>query len=298
MKSIRNIKFISLFLLIFVSGYFEVFTRVSIAQNSDVEKTISSLPAGPIANKNQYDISQLKTLFRYDLSKPLDVKEKVMSDKDGVRILDITFTGVTKKDVDAFLVLPSGKRPVPVVLFVHWGFGRRSQFLDESKLLAKTGIGSLLVSVPFGDSKQHFIQTIIKLRRAIDLLVADQRIDSTRIGYVGHSWGGTLGGLLAGIENRIRAYVLMAGFPSYAKYANREDLEILAGIHYVAHSAPAALMFQFAGDDAFVSRDDAEQYYETADEPKAIRWYDRTTHNFDNETARLDRFNWLHEQLD
>jgi dienelactone hydrolase len=287
-----------LFLLVItVSGYLLTTNGASAAQDSDAEETTNSLPPVQSASNKLYDISQLQALFRYDLMTPVEVEEKVISDEGGVLVLDITYASVNKKKVDAFLVLPSIKRPVPAVIFVHWGFGSRSQFLHESKLLAKTGIGSLLVSAPFGDSKEHFVQTIINLKRAVDLLVADQRVDSTFIGYVGHSWGGTIGGLLAGVENRIRAYVLIAGFPSYAKYARRDDLKLFAGIYYVAHSAPAALMFQFANDDEFVSREDAEQYFEAGGEPKVIRWYDQTSHKFSNESARADRLEWLGKML-
>ena len=77
----------------------------------------------------------------------------------------------------------------------------------------------------------------------------------------------------------------------------RDDLELFAGIYYITHSAPAALMFQFANEDAFVSRGDAEQYFEAGDEPKEIRWYDQTSHNFNNERARLDRLEWLRGML-
>jgi len=280
-----------------IGSHIPAVSEVSAAQASDAEKAVSSLPTKQVVKKSQFAISQLKTLFRYDLNTPLVFEERVISDEAGTSVLDVSFASANNMKVAAFLVLPSAKESVPAVVFVHWGMGSRSQFLDESKLLAQTGVGSLLVSAPFGDSREHFIQSMINLRRAVDLLASDLRIDSTRIGYVGHSWGGTLGGILAGIENRIRAYVLIAGFPSYATYAKRSDLEEFAGIHYVGHATPASLMFQFASEDAFVSSEAARLYFESGSDPKTIHWYEHTTHKFDNEQAQLDRLNWLRTQL-
>ncbi len=280
-----------------IGSHIPAVSEVLAAQASDTEKLVSSLPTRQVAKKNQFDISQLNTLFRYDLNMPLQVEERSKSDRAGISVLDVSFASANNTKVAAFLVLPSAIESVPAVVFVHWGMGSRSQFLDESILLAQSGVGSLLVSAPFGDSRKHFIQSIINLRRAVDLLASDQRIDSTRIGYVGHSWGATLGGILAGIEDRIRAYVLIAGFPSYATYARRDDLEEFAGIHYVGHATPASLMFQFSSNDAFVSSEAARLYFESGSDPKTIHWYKHTTHKFDNEQAQLDRLNWLRIQL-
>lgn len=278
--------------------------------NEAIAATVTSALEAPIAAKSplvlaatnipvteKYAPNELIDQFHYDSQIPLDIREQKLPDKYGISVFDISFASVNNKRVDAFLLLPRGKGPFPVVVFVHWGFGSRSQFLEEANLLAQFGVASLLVNSPFGDSKDHFIQTVINLRRAVDLLVSYQLIDPVRIGYVGHSWGGTLGGILAGVETRIKAYVLIAGFPSYAEYANRKDLEQFAGVLYVGHSSPAALMFQFADEDAFVSREAGERYFNAGGEPKIMRWYDHTTHKFKNEKAQLDRLEWLRKKL-
>ena len=41
-------------------------------------------------------------------------------------------------------------------------------------------------------------------------------MDPKRIAYVGHSYGGVAGGVLAGIEPRISAFVLIGAVPSEA----------------------------------------------------------------------------------
>jgi len=268
-----------------------------VAQASDAQKVLSSLPMMPVSQQHRPDISQLNTLFQYDVKRPLDLQEKVLSNEAGITVYDVSFAGANNREVYAYLILPVAKQPVPAVIFVHWGMGGRSQFLAESKLLAQTGVAALLVSSPFADSRKHFITSIINLRRALDLLTLDRRIDATRIGYVGHSWGGTLGGILAGIEDRIQAYVLIAGFPSYARYAKRSDLDEFTGMYYVAHARPAKLMFQFAIEDKFVTNEAARLYFESGSDPKKIHWYKDATHKFDNEQAQWDRLNWLGTQL-
>jgi poly(3-hydroxybutyrate) depolymerase len=55
------------------------------------------------------------------------------------------------------------------------------------------------------------IQLIVDLRRAVDLLEARGDVDGDRIGYPGFSYGAAMGGLLAGVEHRIAAFVVASG---------------------------------------------------------------------------------------
>jgi fermentation-respiration switch protein FrsA (DUF1100 family) len=119
------------------------------------------------------------------------------------------------------------------------------------------------------------------------------------------------------LEKRIKAYVLMAGLAAHSEWwrasesasARRfrerrtkaqldalvETMAELDAIHFIGHAAPAALMFQFARHDAFVSERDALRYFGAASEPKEIRWYD--TDHFLSDQARRDRIAWLSDQL-
>ena len=45
--------------------------------------------------------------------------------------------------------------------------------------------------------------------REVDLLAARPDVDEKRLGFVGFSFGATLGGILAGVERGIKAYALM-----------------------------------------------------------------------------------------
>ena len=74
-----------------------------------------------------------------------------------------------------------------------------------------------------------------------------------------------------------------------------ETMAAVDAIHFIGRAAPAALLFQCAHRDEFISEQEALRYWTAANEPKEIRWYD--TDHFFNEKARQDRMAWLSEQL-
>ena len=54
-------------------------------------------------------------------------------------------------------------------------------------------------------AREDKTQLLTDLRRGVDLLVARAEVDPARIGYVGHSLGSTLGGVLVGYGARLAA---------------------------------------------------------------------------------------------
>jgi dienelactone hydrolase len=163
-----------------------------------------------------------------------------------------------------------------------------------------------------GDREEQ-IQLIIDLRRAIDLLIARPDVDPERIAYLGVSYGGAMGGLLAGIENRLKAYVLVVGdgglvthvtnpenltmtlnefFEEYGAWI--DDMWSIEPIHYVNHASPTPLLFQNALRDQYVNVGDALCYQETASEPKQVIWYDSEHWPLPDE-AFMDSAMWLQQ---
>jgi dienelactone hydrolase len=55
------------------------------------------------------------------------------------------------------------------------------------------------------------------MRRSIDFLVSKEEIDPSRLGYVGFSWGGSLGANFAAVERRVGSFVLMSAIPRLAR---------------------------------------------------------------------------------
>jgi dienelactone hydrolase len=166
-------------------------------------------------------------------------------------------------------------------------------------------------------SRKEQIQTIVDLRRGLDLLAARPEVDPKRLAYIGHSLGATVGGTLAGVEKRPIAYVLMAGYASLTRATStghdqgalafqelltpeqrRAYIDALApldAVDYLGQAAPAKLLFQFAKNDEFITPLDAATSLAAASDPKEVKWYD-TDHYF-NEQARRDRGNWLDHTL-
>lgn len=162
------------------------------------------------------------------------------------------------------------------------------------------------------------MQWIVDVRRAVDLLLDCFELSSERLGYIGHSFGASFGGVISGIEHRIKAYVLMAGgysateimrtsqHPLIVRARNAMSSEAFETMlvaeapfdacHYIGQAAPSHLFFQFARNDSFVSVTDAQRYFELASSPKQIAWYDDCNHELSVQ-ARLDRAIFLCEQL-
>jgi dienelactone hydrolase len=117
----------------------------------------------------------------------------------------------------AYLALPEGEGPFPVVVYAP---GLRTLAMDSSGYavaLAKKGYAGLLIEEPsldfsLADARgaiADYVQYGIQGRRALDLLQTMPEIDAQRIGFFGWSNGAILGSLLAGLEDRIKAYVFL-----------------------------------------------------------------------------------------
>ncbi len=289
--------------------------------------------AGSVAQSPS--MRELRQMFAYDRALPLDVKEIHVEEKDGVRIHDVSYQSPKGGRVTAYLVVPAGpRRKFAAVIFMHARPGSRNNFLDEAVALAKAGAVSLLIDAPFsrtGESKRDFdftvtkpevdrdiyIQTVIDMRRAVDLLTSRPDIDPKRIGFVGHSYGAHTGAILAGVEKRIKAYVIMAGAPSLTGFLRtstipaiiktrdsltKEQQEnyfktmvVVDPINYIGHVAPAALFLQFGKTDHYPTEENARLYSEKASKPKLVTFYE-AGHAL-NDEAKRDRAAWLRQRL-
>ena len=264
-------------------------------------------PIPPIATPDipRLDYDELVSLFEYDPQAPLNVQEESVTDEDNVKVYEISYASPQGGRVPAYLVVPQGTGQFAGVVFLHESEQNREQFLDDALELAERGAISLLIDAPFRrpgldrgadywmDPLAMYVQTVIDLQRAVDLLASRSDVDGNRLGYVGHSYGAIMGGVLAGIETRIKAYVLMAGHPYWSLYRNVDPR--LDAIQYIDRASPAELFFQFATEDDIITEEAALQYFQAASEPKLLEWYE-AGHRL-NEQARLDRVEWLSIQL-
>lgn len=210
------------------------------------------LHASPLGCQST-NVDSVAHMFDYDPKAPLDLQEKSVEDREGVRVHDISFSSPMGGRVSAYLVTPAGKGPFAGIVFLHSGQWDRHEFLAEAELLARVGAVSVLLDAPpmrppefqkrQPDRLHGYIQMVVDCRRAVDLLEqlsADGNrtsslvvnpvpsphalVDPKRLAYVGHSLGATWGGALAVSERRFKAMVLVAGFSEYSVSAKEFDI--------------------------------------------------------------------------
>ena len=268
-------------------------------------------------------------LFDYDSHASIEYRDAGANQVQGVAVHDISYASPKGGRVPAFLLVPPGKGPFAAVIFVHWGRADRTEFLSEALMRARAGAESLLIDGLFNrpggvsddfahpeKEKEGYIQLVTDLRRGVDLMQSRPEVDRKRIAYVGHSYGATWGGALAGVEHRIRAYVLMGGLPQYGDLSdskwiweqvtrNHSPQEIeqykqayapLEPRNFIGLAPPSTVMFQFARYDRYITPGLARIYWEAAREPKVEKWYD-TSHEFNDPKSLLDRAQFLQDQL-
>jgi dienelactone hydrolase len=254
--------------------------------------------------------------FAYDRVRPLAPR---VLERHGL-VRELTFAGRGGRRVRAVLVVPPGRGPFPAVLYLHGAGGTRHQFLPDAEALARRGFAGLLVdSAWVGASgtgaggvaavrrfRDLEAATVVDLRRGVDLLRSLPAVDDRRLGFVGWSAGARAGAILAGVEPRVRAFVLVAGgaAPVSAYLAGappelRPELERLLGsvdpLRWVAEARPGAIFFQDGRRDEVVPRDALERLAAAAPAPQRIRWYD-ATHRPTPAMVR-DRDAWLAARL-
>ena len=248
---------------------------------------------------------QLAKLFAYDAAAPLSVREAGVTTTDGIAVHDLSYASPVRGRVPAYLVVPKGDGPFPVVLFAPGSSGTRDGFLGDAQALAARGLagflftpphirpdGPLLTTCNAAKDVSTVVQYVKEERRAIDVIASRSELDAKRIGYVGFSLGADFGGILAGVEKRISAYALQSGrahysvfpatdcatrLPAKRRASYREAMGVVNAVHYVGHAAPAALLVQNGTLDPISPRKDVLALYNAASRPKTLRWY-RSAH--------------------
>ena len=167
-------------------------------------------------------------MFDYSQEASLNVRELGIEARGGANVYDVSYANPNGARVSAYLVVPYGEGQFAGVIFLHGGEQDRPAFLNEALSLAKLGAVSLLIDEPSARAmplftepeadRERYIQAVLKLRRGLDLLLSRRDVDPKRIGYVGLSFGSWMGGVLSGVENRVKTYILIAGTPSMTDF--------------------------------------------------------------------------------
>ena len=255
----------------------------------------------------------------YDPKAPLEFQHSPVEDLGFAKLLDISYVSPRGGRVNAYAVIPGGVAHPAGIVWQHWGQGDRSSMLPEAISMARRGAASILINSPANrpnapqaktpeEGLALWLQDAVDIRRAVDALVQNYGVPVTALAYVGHSYGATLGGVVAVGERRFRALVLIGGFASLSESilhpktgspGDKHLVEVYAAIdaeRFIGQAAPAALFLQFARYDRFITEEQANRYAKAASMPKLVRWYD-CGHEFNDAQSTADREDWLAQQL-
>jgi len=281
-------------------------------------------PPDGIDLKSPISCEENISLFTYDENSPLDIREVSRKREDGVTIVDLTYASPMGGYVPATLVEPDGSGPFAGILYQHGMPSIRQTLIPSAVTYARMGAVVVLIDAPFSrpehgspepvtftkQDRDEQIQLIMDLRRAVDLLLSRPDVDPQRLAYIGISYGGAMGGLLAGVEDRLKGYVLQVGDGGLVThFTGTEDMDLwlakpeevrqqwlawmwpIEPIHYVACASPAELLFQNGTMDKLVPPADALRYQEAGSQPKTVFWYE-DGHGLGNEAGR-HQAEWL-----
>lgn len=255
---------------------------------------------------------ELQAYYTYDPALPLDVTP-VQSWDRGLFIHEVArFRSVNDQTVPVSVRLPKGVAKAPVILYLHGLGGNRD---DATSLLAAMlcprGIALVSIDAQYhGDRKvegrqiistdvpgtiQAFRQTIIDQRRALDYIASRPDLDSDRVVLIGASMGAIMGSIVAGLDSRIKAALLvvgggdLVGLLSNSEIGEAQELrrqiggslepyrDALAFIEptlFVGHIAPRPVYMLNGRQDKIVPAANGQALFDAAKEPKSIVWYD------------------------
>ncbi|NVB81714.1 MAG: hypothetical protein HOV81_25185 [Kofleriaceae bacterium] len=273
--------------------------------------------------------------FAYDASQPLDVQLEGTPDAWGdIEIQRLTYASPRGGRVTALVVAPhavSGRRPA--VIFQHgMGLLDKTELLPDAILVARAGGIALLVDAP--DQRPEALRTLdyashehddelwehtaVDLRRAVDVLAARPDVDAEHLGFVGHSFGASQGAILAGIEPRIHAFVLVGAgdftrgiregqtealvglrkkVPPPALAGFLSSMEVFDATRYLGKApATAAVLLQFGAYDAGTSQRADDELAAASTARTTTRRYP-TGHFITSVAAARDRIEFLADEL-
>ena len=150
-------------------------------------------------------------------------------------------------------------------------------------------------------------QTVLDVRRGVDLLTIRPDVDPKRVGLVGFSLGALLGAVAAGVEPRIKATVLVSGGGDLAgilKSLSERDAVVggraMGGwkgtdwsmarillqpedpLTFAAHIAPRPVLMECGRLDNVIPPFAAQEFYDAATMPADnnvhIDWYEKAGH--------------------
>jgi dienelactone hydrolase len=269
--------------------------------------------------------------------------------RGGVLIRDILLVPPPREGttgaIEAYLVEPEvldARTSRPALLFAHWfdseaPTGNRTEYLDEATDWARRHrAAAILPQMTFpwaGDPSgsaadaERIVADVTRLRRCLDLVLARPAVNPARLGVVGHDFGGMHASLLATVDRRPTAYVLVAAVPRWSDWflpfwpiaEDRIDylraMQPLDPIEHVGaatsvrdHSGvikagaaltpggPARILFQFGRNDFYIAPMTGREFARAAGDAAELKAYD-AEHDMTLPEILADRTAFLEREL-
>jgi dienelactone hydrolase len=231
---------------------------------------------------------------------------------------DVVVAGRDGLEVEAYIVRPLEQADSPVsgpgLVLWHWldteaPDGNRTQFLDEAAELATSGVTSILPQgrFPWAVGPSSARADTIEIRREVarlylclDVLADDPAVDGTRLGIVGHDFGGMLALVATAEHSRARAVVVVAATPRWGDWFltfwpiedDRIDylraLRTLDPVECIGRVTGAPILLQFAERDYYIPLMSARELQRAAPEGTELFTYD-AEHDMRLPEIRADR---------
>lgn len=255
--------------------------------------------------------------FDYDTKAPLRDRWAGLAGHPYYNLYKVIYESANGEKVPALFYEPrAGNPPFPCVIMQH---GYSSSKADSKTMGAldfiKAGYAVFAIDAQYhGERKVRgkdifspdiesdaaaLTQTVIDLRRAIDLLDTRKNIDPNRIGYFGVSMGAILGSIFAGVDTRVKAPVLVVGGGDWETLIGQSrigpaivmrkrmqagqlssikelatKLEYLEPLNFIWRISPRPVLLINNKHDKIVPTATNKLLHEKAREPKQIVWLD------------------------
>lgn len=273
----------------------------------------------------------------YDSTAALDASTTPLFDAakaPAILSWNVTYKGAEGQSVPGIFMTSAKPGPKPAVLLLHGLGGKKEDMKPAAVVLASRGFSVLSIdaaghgSRPMIDGKpvsqldiegMHHLagETVVDLRRAVDWLQTRPEVDKEKIGYLGVSMGGILGGVFVGEEPRIKAAVLWAAggnwgtliatttHPFAAAFRKNGTVDpakveaVMSDVDpltTIGKFAPRPLLFLNGDHDTVVPSACSEALYAAAANPKE-RILLPGGHIPDPTTMMLKSMDWLSQKL-
>lgn len=275
---------------------------------------ISILCSGPaMSQANAPSADALRfALYDYDAALPLHAELLPLEDKTASQTAlrarwHLAYDSVHDQRVTAIFTIPKKFAPAypAVILLAGSGGHKDTDYVRiAADMMATLGYATLSIDAQYhgersrpgksGDihlissdtMRDAWIQTVVDLRRAVDYLQSRPDIDGKKIGYLGFSQGGMIGGTFIGVEPRVTAACLAipgGGFLEWGPKAGlwkettpaiEANAAMTDPIHFIGSFGPRPLLMLSAKRDELIPKFATDALFAAARDPKEIVWFD------------------------